>query len=426
MRSSGQTEKRSESAGASGWTPPRRDASSPPQRTAFAGAGRFAHDFSRIPVLQRKPKAPPVPLKNPLFAGDAQLQAVADGTKILTAGKGPHIFKIQVALMRLGYALPVYGSDSQFGEELAQALEEFQKDEGLTATGSLDAATIAALDKKTPVTALTKYPDYAQLLGDGLLDFTLGVGYDPQSRFDPEVDNEIVPGLKRQFDEKEAADAKKVYAKAGMKMPVHASENDRYFINKKAMLKYGGKNIDVIVCVITYKDPGVREAFLEAMQASDVSLYTGHGRYGSGPDFDPEEKGSGNIFINPRPTVKGRGTAHMYQQLGKQKLDQPLTKIAFDKKYKIWFFDGCNTKHYMLPIRKLAKVDPNTTDVFGWGQEVGVVTTGEDVLSFINGLIAQQSAQQLIDNLNKINDINPKTPHRGAGAEGLGDNPNTK
>ena len=63
--------------------------------------------------------------------------------------------------------------------------------------------------------------------------------------------------------------------------------------------------------------------------------------------------------------------------------------------------------------------------MFGWGQEIGIDTTGEDVVSFIDSLIAMQSAQQLIDNLNKINRIDPSKPERGAGGEGLGDNPET-
>ena len=31
---------------------------------------------------------------------------------------------------------------------------------------------------------------------------------------------------------------------------------------------------------------GTKQSFIEQMQNSDVAIYTGHGRYGSGPDFD--------------------------------------------------------------------------------------------------------------------------------------------
>jgi peptidoglycan hydrolase-like protein with peptidoglycan-binding domain len=369
-------------------------------------------------------------LSNPLFAGDAVLQDVLDGKSTISSGTSQHVYKVQLALMNLGYALPIYGADSDFGKETTIALTQFQNDNGLSPTGVLDADTMDALDRKAPQTALTKYPEYAQLLGDGLLDFTVGVGYDEGGGFDIEMEppagqndthGAIIPALKtRGFEEKTDKDAEKVYAKAGMTMP--ASTGGRYFI-KAAALTYKGKDIDVIVRLVSYKDPDARNAFLEAMQKSDVSIYTGHGRYGSGPDFDEKSKGDGNIFINPEQTVRDSGTAHMYDELKKQKVKEALPGTAFDQKYKIWFFDGCNTKHYMRPIRTRAKVDTRKTDVFGWGQEIGIDTTGEDVVSFIDGLIAMQSAQQLIDNLNKINGIDRSKPERGAGGEGLGDNP---
>jgi hypothetical protein len=146
------------------------------------------------------------------------------------------------------------------------------------------------------------------------------------------------------------------------------------------------------------------------MQKSDVAVYTGHGRYGSGPDFGAKTKGAGNILINPSQTVRDPGTKYMYAELKKQKVKQPLPTMSFDQKYKIWCFDGCNTKHYIQSIRKLAKVGTEKTDVFGWGSEIGINTTGANVLSFIDGLIAMQSDRQLIDALNKINKIDKGAP----------------
>lgn len=373
------------------------------------------------------------PLTNPLFAGDAVLQSVRDGKTTIASGKGPHILKIQTALTNLGYSLPISGADSGFGKETASALGQFQQDHGLAVSEAVDAPTMVALDKNAPASPLTKYPEYAKLFGDGLLDFTVAVGYDEDGTFDDEIQKPaaagklptgIIPELKnRRFEKKTAKDAEKVYAKAGMTMP--ATAGGSYYI-KTAALTYETKQIDVIVRLITYKDPDVRKAFLEAMQTSDVTLYTGHGRYGSGPDFDINTSGAGNVLINPNPTVPDAGTKHMYEELKRQKVKQALPGMSFDQKYKIWFFDGCNTKHYMRSIRKLAKAGTSKTDVFGWGRAIPADTTAEDVISFIDGLIAMQSAQELIDNLNKINKVNPAKPSTGAGAEGMGDNPNTK
>ena len=49
----------------------------------------------------------------------------------------------------------------------------------------------------------------------------------------------------------------------------------------------------------TIPDPSAKQAFLKAMPQSNVSVYTGHGQHGTGPDFDHKDKGDGNTWINP-------------------------------------------------------------------------------------------------------------------------------
>jgi hypothetical protein len=192
---------------------------------------------------------------------------------------------------------------------------------------------------------------------------------------------------------------------------------------KEAALTHNNQPINVLVRLVTYKDPEAKKAFMEAMQNSDVSLYTGHGRYGSGPDFDHKTKGEGNIWINPDQSVKDSGTAGMYHKLEEQGAQKnALQNVSFDKKYKVWFFDGCNTTHYMRSIRQNKTIDPQKTDVFGWGTEVAVDTTNVDVIMFIQSLMKQKSAKQIITDLNRANRVtDPKT---GLHGEGLGDNPN--
>lgn len=366
---------------------------------------------------------PPAPTKltNPMFAGDALLNEVLAGKRTIASGAGDHIKKVQTALMNLGYDLPIYGADGSWGGEAKVALIQFQNASGVAATGVLDKDTMAALDKNAVAKAVEKTLKYGELFKDGLLDFTVGVGYDEDGNFDSEID-EIKARLESEIGlaKGSAGDAKKMYEKAGMSMP-SAGGGDYYL--KEGALQYQGKPINVLVRLVTYKDPEAKKAFLQAMQDSDVALYTGHGRYGSGPDFDHKEKGAGNIWINPDQTVKDSGTAGMYHKLeaGGAKKNEIQT-ISFDKKYKVWFFDGCNTMHYMKSIRQNKTIDASKTDVFGWGQEISTSTTDVDVLAFIQGLMKQQSAKQLIDNANKNNGV--LDPKHGLHGEGLGDNPN--
>ncbi|MBN1947186.1 MAG: peptidoglycan-binding protein [Bradymonadales bacterium] len=372
--------------------------------------------------------APSQPLKprilsNPMFAGDTTLQEVADGKRRISKGSGAHIKKVQNALMNMGFDLPVYGADGSFGGEMANALGQFQSACGLFSSKVLDRGTMYALDQANTSTVATKYLRYDELFKDGLLDTTVGVGYDEDGYFDSEI-RQIKTGLVSRLGlvKSTEAKAKQLYTKAGVAMP---SLPVGEFYIKEGALTWKSNKVDVIVRLVTYADPSAKQAFLEAMQNSDVAIYTGHGRYGSGPDFDHKKKGDGNIWINPNPTVKDSGTAGMYNTLKNQGAKpNELQQISFDKKYKVWFFDGCNTSHYMTSIRKNATLTPEKLDVFGWGMEVGTDTTDVDVLTFIEGLIKQQSAQQIIENLNTANRVTNK--QKGLHGEGLGDNPSTK
>jgi len=54
---------------------------------------------------------------------------------------------VQQALMTLGYSLPRYGADGDWGNETKSAMRNFQKDQSLPQTGTLTTETISALDR---------------------------------------------------------------------------------------------------------------------------------------------------------------------------------------------------------------------------------------------------------------------------------------
>ena len=61
---------------------------------------------------------------------------------------GSAVRDMQEKLVRLGYKLPKYGVDGDFGDETLAALEKFQIDAGLKVTGVYDADTQAAVAKR--------------------------------------------------------------------------------------------------------------------------------------------------------------------------------------------------------------------------------------------------------------------------------------
>ena len=60
--------------------------------------------------------------------------------------EGDAVKELQEDLTALGYPLPAYGIDGEFGSETKKAVEAFQRDHELTVTGIADAKTLATIE----------------------------------------------------------------------------------------------------------------------------------------------------------------------------------------------------------------------------------------------------------------------------------------
>ena len=69
--------------------------------------------------------------------------------------KGAEVKELQEKLIRLGYALPKYGADGDFGKETESAVKAFQTDNGLKADGIVGEKTLAAIDGAKPMQLYT-------------------------------------------------------------------------------------------------------------------------------------------------------------------------------------------------------------------------------------------------------------------------------
>lgn len=69
--------------------------------------------------------------------------------------KGEKVKELQEQLLRLGYPLPKYGADGDFGKETETAVKAFQMDYGLKADGVVGAKTYDAMDKAKPMQLYT-------------------------------------------------------------------------------------------------------------------------------------------------------------------------------------------------------------------------------------------------------------------------------
>ena len=61
--------------------------------------------------------------------------------------EGPDVKQLQQNLIKLGYSCGKWGADGEFGDCTEQAVEAFQRDHGIDATGVYDAPTRAAMEK---------------------------------------------------------------------------------------------------------------------------------------------------------------------------------------------------------------------------------------------------------------------------------------
>ena len=73
--------------------------------------------------------------------------STSEPEKVLKIGSvGDAVTELQEDLLSLGYPLPKYGADGDFGSETEKAVKRFQSDFKLPETGVADAKTLAAID----------------------------------------------------------------------------------------------------------------------------------------------------------------------------------------------------------------------------------------------------------------------------------------
>jgi peptidoglycan hydrolase-like protein with peptidoglycan-binding domain len=102
-------------------------------------------------MVQRKP-ADMHGLMSARFAKDPALEEVHRGGRILRPqAKGPHVAKVQRALIDFEIPLPKFGADSTYGSETLEAVKKFQRRQGLAGKlvdGEVGPVTMDLLDKK--------------------------------------------------------------------------------------------------------------------------------------------------------------------------------------------------------------------------------------------------------------------------------------
>lgn len=320
-------------------------------------------------------------------------------SSLRVGAKGPMVRALQEELLRVGQSLPRFGVDGDYGNEVKLAVSAFQMERRLPVTGSADARTMMAL-AATP----DALPDYATILDDGVLQTTIAVGFDDDDN-DIAVASQLRQGLHdRGFTPLDVANMTDAGLRARGLDPARI-DRDALYLARTFVVdddsdgddgNDGGREVTALVKLVTRASHEARRQFTEALRDDEVVLYTGHGRRGSGPDFDGAGSAAGNVVFGA-PYEAG------HYALGRNDLDTNRNGTFADH-YQLLFFDACTSDLYLddLAVRVDNK-NARTLDVIAATVELPWSTSAGDVFAVLDGVMRGSSLSTLRTGLDARN-----------------------
>ncbi len=400
---------------------------------------------------------------------------------------GPDVQLLQLKLNHhLGYLRkPLVDVDSTYGLATVNALNIVLKALGVAKPkgGVVDEPIWQALDADPRKTAVAgpkakddSLPEYDRMVKDGLLEVTMAIGFDehgitPGELIEVRRGLVEVRGYKR--DAKRAAEMR---AAVGRKVTDAGGE---WYVKEDVGMT-NGTPVHAVVRVIApvhenaIGDSGAAaaQAAIAGMNESDLFLYGGHARYGTGPDFDrnyhfiidwdakgaPKVKGhygkekvgsdeistllpisnqaqfekfekagvvqfiadpTGNLTLNQAAqSHKGDLGAYFISRASQGNLN-PLNAGIVERKYRLWMFNGCTTNDYVKKIREDPYLQSKDLDITVTDPATALTSYGEGILSYFDGVIARESAAALDQRMEQATPFDVNSHHN----EGFADNP---
>lgn len=122
--------------------------------TSNITAGKWTYYGKLKNVEYDLPADAEIPVSAPSAPSDDKSSTVSEPT-LRKGNKGDWVTILQNKLMLLGYSLPKFGADGDFGQETLSAVKAFQKAHGLLADGVVGKQTWAALNAADPAKLYT-------------------------------------------------------------------------------------------------------------------------------------------------------------------------------------------------------------------------------------------------------------------------------
>jgi hypothetical protein len=175
---------------------------------------------------------------------------------------------------------------------------------------------------------------------DGVLQTTMAIGYD-EGAADLMARQGVLRGLQeRGFEKLDVANLTDAQLKAKGFDPASIDRAATYFTKP---FDHEGKPVKALVKLVDRDSPNAKDQFAAGMKKDDLILYHGHGRRGSGPDFDADHSAAGN-FVMGKPYEDG------HYALGANDVKK---KGALSDQYQMMVFHGCTTDLYRDDIRQV-------------------------------------------------------------------------
>jgi hypothetical protein len=375
---------------------------------------------------------------------------------------------IQRELARLNlYNLSVDGDPGARTE--VSLSEAFGNDSWRTMTATEVTEALRAAEK--PWAGKGRTLRYAELFRDGVLDVTFGVGYfesqvkENNAAETRMVADAVVDAIKERGYKEDTKKAAELLAAAGR--PLADSATGRFFVKENAFTYSPpageSRAIHSIVRVVSNEVAGggasAAAAFREGMAAGDAAWYSGHGRYGTGPDFDrnfiefrlrsaagtleqtidsyealehelakggkdpwkvfQQRLADGTLEVDLSNAGNVRIADHAHSsEFGAKLINWALAKtgtklqtgsqgqLAEDaakspQRYRVLAFYGCSTNSYDKEFRATEGFNTKQADILVTNR---TTRGGADVaafMSFLDGLVSQTSAEKMLSGVNK-------------------------
>ncbi len=312
---------------------------------------------------------------------------------------------------------------------------------------------------------------YGELFRDGLLEITVGVGFEEAAadaggldRFVQEMRTELTE-LGFVADEEVA---RRVFAAAGRQAP---RDEATQLLVKQDALTYqppigDARHVSAAVRFVSNADgehgAAAARSFREGMGSSDVTFYGGHGRYGTGPDFDRnfgtftlrtdagtesfrdyhrlEERlepladaegrtafeqfvamhasgairvdlsNAGNLYLRSQEDHASEFGSRLIRWALAQGGGRPETGAGgaleqsaeqdHSRRYRVLAFDGCRTRDYSDDLRATPGFDTRSADLLVSRRRLARDDIPASLSAFLEGILRQRTAEDILREVN--------------------------